>query len=188
VGGEKNLRDKFINQFKMQIKEQSNPELDRTVGQFVSALAKKYSYSNADAVMAVFEALKRLGMLDKSSNYKAPSGAGVAESRKGDQPVNEGVLTIAAGVILGFMGLKLLGAVARKIVGAIGANVKQEPAKLKLILKKVVEDTIAEAGSMLGANLIQIAIIKGQIDKKIDSGEITTIGEMMKAFEALTKE
>jgi hypothetical protein len=62
---------------KNKLGEASNPELDRTVGQFVGALAKKYSYSNADAVMAIFEALKRLGMLDKSSNYKAPP-AGMA--------------------------------------------------------------------------------------------------------------
>jgi hypothetical protein len=113
--------------------------------------------------------------------------AGIITESEYEAKLNEGALTIAAGVILGFMGLKLLGAVARKIVGTIGKNVKQEPAKLKLILKKIVEDTIAESGSMLGANLIQIALIKGQIDKKIDSGEITTIGEMMNAFKALTE-
>lgn len=81
VGGEKNLRDKFINQFKMQINEQSNPELDKTVGQFVSALAKKYSYRNSDAVMAVFEAMKRLNLIHPDINYKAPSGFSVAESK-----------------------------------------------------------------------------------------------------------
>ena len=114
--------------------------------------------------------------------------AGIITESQYKEKLNESVLGIAAGVILGFVGLKLLGAVARKIVGEIGANVKQEPAKLKLILKKIVEDTIAEAGSMLGTNLMQIVLIKGQIDKKIDSGEITTIGEMMNVFKSLTKE
>jgi hypothetical protein len=94
VGGEKNLRDKFINQFKMQIKEQSNPELDKTVGQFVSALAKKYSYKSSDAVMAIFEALKRLGMLDKSSNYKAPP-AGMANIPQPSNSIwNEGTKSL----------------------------------------------------------------------------------------------
>jgi len=55
------------------LNEAVNPELDRTVGQFVRALAAKYQYLDRDAVMAIFEALKRLNMLDKSVGYKAPS-------------------------------------------------------------------------------------------------------------------
>ena len=38
--------------------EASNPELDKTVGQFVKGLATKYGYRSSDAVMAMFEAMK----------------------------------------------------------------------------------------------------------------------------------
>lgn len=64
------------------LNEAVNPELDRTVSQFVKALAAKYQYKSSDAVMAIFEALKRLNMLDKSVGYKSPSGMTVAEGSR----------------------------------------------------------------------------------------------------------
>jgi hypothetical protein len=51
--------------------EAVNPELDRTVKRFVDGLTSKYGYKSSDAVMAIFEALKRLGLMDKNVNYKA---------------------------------------------------------------------------------------------------------------------
>ena len=103
------------------------------------------------------------------------------------KPLNESALTIAAGVILGFFGLKLLKAVARMAVGAIGANVKLEPEKLKQVLDKIVEEAVTESGSMLGANLIQIVLIKNQLAKQIDNGQITTLSDLEKAFRGLTQ-
>jgi hypothetical protein len=61
--------------------EAVNPELDKTVKRFVDGLASKYAYKSSDAVMAVFEALKRLGLLDKNVNYKA---SGIAEALSTD--------------------------------------------------------------------------------------------------------
>lgn len=51
--------------------EAVNPELDKTVKRFVDGLASKYAYKSSDAIMAIFEALKRLGLMDKNVNYKA---------------------------------------------------------------------------------------------------------------------
>jgi len=82
VGGEKNLRDKFIKQFKVGLKEATNPELDRTISQFVAGLAKKYSYQQSDAVMAIFEAMKRLGLINKNTNYMAADGLTEADDMK----------------------------------------------------------------------------------------------------------
>lgn len=65
---------------KAALNEQSNPELDKAVDRFVKGLASKYGYKSSDAVMAIFEALKRLNMIHSDVNYKAPSGFGVAES------------------------------------------------------------------------------------------------------------
>ena len=59
--------------------EAANPELDKAVDRFVKGLASKYSYKSSDAVMAVFEALKRLNMIHPSVEYKAPSGFSIAE-------------------------------------------------------------------------------------------------------------
>jgi len=105
-----------------------------------------------------------------------------------NKPMNEGVLTIAAGVILGLMGLKLLKAITKKVLGTIGMNVKIEPDKLKSILSKVVKETMLKSEGMLGINFIQIALIEKKISKKIDSGKITTIKGIMDEFESLTKE
>jgi len=105
-----------------------------------------------------------------------------------NKPINESVLTIAAGVILGLMGLKLLKVIAKKVLGTIGMNVKIEPEKLKSILSKVVKETMLKSEGMLGINFIQIAMVEKQIAKKIDSGEITTIGGIMAEFKGLTKE
>ena len=52
------------------LKEQTNPELDRMVEKFVKGLATKYGYGDQDAMYAMFESLKRLGLLDNSVNYK----------------------------------------------------------------------------------------------------------------------
>lgn len=60
-----------------ELREQANPELDRTVQRFVNGLATKYQYRESDAVMAIFEALKRLNLLNKNVNYTAPSGFSV---------------------------------------------------------------------------------------------------------------
>jgi len=51
--------------------EAANPELDKMVDRFVKGLATKYSYKDSDAVMAIFEALKRLNLIDNTVNYKA---------------------------------------------------------------------------------------------------------------------
>jgi hypothetical protein len=61
--------------------EAVNPELDKTVKRFVDGLASKYAYKSSDAIMAIFEALKRLGLMDKNVNYKA---SGMAEAMSTD--------------------------------------------------------------------------------------------------------
>jgi hypothetical protein len=66
-----NLKDLIKEEITRVLAEQSNPELDRMVNRFVTSLAGRYSYSDGDAVMAIFEALKRLKLIDGSVNYKA---------------------------------------------------------------------------------------------------------------------
>lgn len=76
----KSLIESIIrNEIKAVLNEQSNPELDKSVDRFVKGLASKYGYKSSDAVMAIFEALKRLNMIHSDVNYKAPSGFSMAE-------------------------------------------------------------------------------------------------------------
>ena len=62
----KSLLTKIIREeVKAALSEQVNPELDATVKRFVAGLASKYSYQQYDAVLAIFEAMKRLGLINK---------------------------------------------------------------------------------------------------------------------------
>lgn len=71
----KSLLNKIIREeVKAALSEQVNPELDATVKRFVAGLASKYSYQQSDAVMAMFEAMKRLGLINKDSNYMPADG------------------------------------------------------------------------------------------------------------------
>jgi hypothetical protein len=63
------------------INEASNPELDKIVKRFIDGLANKYGYQSSDAIIALFEALKRLDYIHKNVNYKAPSGFSIEESK-----------------------------------------------------------------------------------------------------------
>jgi hypothetical protein len=62
------------------INEASNPEMDKLVTAFVDKIADRYGYPTSDAIMAIFEALKRKGFLHKSVNYKSPSNYSVDEA------------------------------------------------------------------------------------------------------------
>ena len=62
---------------KAALSEASNSELDKFVSNFVKRLATIYGYKSPDAVMATFEAMKRLNLIHKDVNYKAPSGFSV---------------------------------------------------------------------------------------------------------------
>jgi len=66
--------------------EAVNPELDKTVKRFVDGLASKYAYKSSDAIMAIFEALKRLGLMDKNVNYKASAIAEAMSTDPQDSP------------------------------------------------------------------------------------------------------
>jgi len=50
-----------------------------------------------------------------------------------NENLQEGVGTVALGIMLAYAGLKVLKFVAKKVVGAIGKNVELEPSKLKKV-------------------------------------------------------
>jgi hypothetical protein len=109
------------------------------------------------------------------------------QKSKTNRSINESVLSIAAGVILGLIGLKILKTVVKKVVGNIGMNVVIPPDRLKAILKNVSDETFERSGTMLGSDLIQLKSVIADIEGKIDSGEIKTIKGIYNSFEELTK-
>jgi len=62
------------------INEASNPEMDNLVTRFIDGIAKRNGYPTSEAIIAVFEALKRKGFLHKDVEYKSPSGFSIEEA------------------------------------------------------------------------------------------------------------
>ena len=102
-----------------------------------------------------------------------------------NENLQEGVGTVALGIMLAYAGLKVLKFVAKKVVGAIGKNVELEPSKLKKVSTEIVKRVAEETNS--GAHLFYGIALKREIDDKIDSGEIKTIRGIQKAMEDYLK-
>lgn len=98
-----------------------------------------------------------------------------------ESTTNEGVGTIALGIMLAWVGLKVIKAVAKTIIGKIGANVELPAEKLKQITDEMVTRVAKETNS--GKMLLASTFLKIDMDKKIDSGEIKTISALEKAME-----
>lgn len=64
------LKQLIKEELKQALGEQTNPELDRFVKNMVRGLEQKYSYGEQDALYAIFESLKRQGMLANDVNYR----------------------------------------------------------------------------------------------------------------------
>jgi hypothetical protein len=82
---------------------------------------------------------------------------------------------VVGGIILGIVGLKFMRDLAKKLFSKIGKGIEQTPEELK----KFVEDTYAEAAAELtGSDKSKADSWKKDLDAKIDSGEIKTLGEL----------
>lgn len=105
----------------------------------------------------------------------------LAAKKINEAEVNEGVGTIALGIMLAWVGLRVIGAVAKKVLGKIGANVEIAPEQLKQITNDLALRVAKETGS--GQSVLLGTFLKIELDKKIDSGEIKTVNALEKAME-----
>jgi len=62
------------------INEAVNPQMDKLVTAFVDKIAERNGYPTSEAIIAIFDALKRKGFLHKSVEYKSPSGYSIEEA------------------------------------------------------------------------------------------------------------
>lgn len=98
-----------------------------------------------------------------------------------NESMNEGVLAIGGGIILALLGLRLLKAIAKGILGRIGGSITIKPERLKEIVSKMVEDTVLIAtkkGNMGGTDMLALVSWKKGIFAKIDGGEITKLKDL----------
>lgn len=102
-----------------------------------------------------------------------------------DEDMNESIGAIALGVMLAYFGLKVLKVVTRSVLGAIGERVELEPEKLKKVVEETIIKAAAETGT--GVGFLQSAILKKELDEKIDSREIKTMGDVRKFLEDYQK-
>ncbi len=92
--------------------------------------------------------------------------------------LDEGIFTIAGGIIVGLIGLKILKSIVKKVLGTIGLNAKAGPEKLKEVTDNIVQSIIKEHPEH-GYGAIQV---KNLMYGKIDSGEITTLKQILPAI------
>lgn len=98
-----------------------------------------------------------------------------------EKPVNEGLGTIALGIMLAWAGLKVITYVATRVIGKVAANTKISPKTLKLLVNEMVKNVASQTGK---SNILLLATsLKIDLDKRIDSGEIKTIKGVKKAME-----
>ena len=111
--------------------------------------------------------------------------ANTAILNENEEEVNEDFGAIAIGVMLAYFGIKTLKVIGRAIFGAIGERQEVEPEKLKDIVQEIVVKASSETGT--GVGFLQGALLKKELDQKIDSGEIKTLGDIRKYLEDYQK-
>lgn len=100
------------------------------------------------------------------------------------EDMNEGALMIAGGIILGVLGLKVLKAIVKGILGGIGMHVKVGPDKLKEVVKEIQTKSLV-TGKLTGKDLMTVMQWSAAVNKMIDDKEIQTLAELKKAVGAM---
>ena len=93
--------------------------------------------------------------------------------------------SFALDILLVWGGFIVLKEVARKVISFIGTRIEQPADKLKELTKNLVDKVAEETGSATA--ILDVTKLKADIDKKIDSGEIKTIGGVNKEMERYLK-
>lgn len=93
---------------------------------------------------------------------------------------NESAILIIGGIFLSAILFRLIMKGFKKIIGKVGANVELSPEKLESYIDELCDDIKKENSH----NENDIELIRQMIHRKIISGEIKTIGDMIKYIES----
>lgn len=157
---------------------------------------QKFNFDGKDDVKALSKALNSTNDQGTKLYYDvaiklAKEELGVNESTEedmfedNDEELNEDFGTIALGVMLAYFGIKTIKVIARYVLGSIGERVEIEPDKLKKLISEMITQAATETGT--GVGFLLASSLKKEIDAKIDSGEIKTIGDVKKFYEDYQK-
>jgi hypothetical protein len=81
------------------------------------------------------------------------------------EELNEGALEIAGGIVLGIVGLKTIGFLAKTIFGTLKLKAMKDPAKLKELAKQM-------AGQAMAKDPLKAALWNSAVNSMIDKGDI----------------
>ncbi len=107
------------------------------------------------------------------------------ELNEADESVNEGIGTIALGIMLAWAGLKVIKVVAKKIIGKIAFNAELKPEMLKSIVDETTKKVSAQTGT--SQSILLTSLLKIELDKRIDAGELKTVNDVNNAMEDYIK-
>ena len=111
-----------------------------------------------DSIIKSLEKIKK--QYKKFSSKEEVSGT-VYESEE----VNESAIEIAGGIILGIVGLKVIGGIAKGLFGTLKLKAMKDPAKLKELASQI-------ASKAMEKNPLKAALWLGAVKEMIDSGDI----------------
>lgn len=108
--------------------------------------------------------IKSLGKVKKDLK-KFANTEEVAGTVYESEEVNESALEIAGGIILGIVGLKFIGGIAKGLFGTLKLKAMKDPAKLKELASQI-------ASKAMDKNPLKAALWLGAVKEMIDSGDI----------------
>jgi len=108
--------------------------------------------------------IKSLGKVKKDLK-KFDSPAGIMGTVYEAEEVNESALEIAGGIILGIVGLKVIGGIAKGLFGTLKLKAMKDPEKLKELASQI-------ASKAMEKNPLKAALWLGAVKEMIDSGDI----------------
>jgi hypothetical protein len=95
--------------------------------------------------------------------------------------VNESVLAIAGGIILGALGLNLITKIFKGVSAGVQLARVTEPAKLKEMASQIAQETIMK----MGKNPIQVVLWEKTVGDMIDKGEIKNGIQLAKTIKGI---
>jgi hypothetical protein len=118
--------------------------------------------------------------------------AGIITEGEYKQQLDEiGIGSMALGAMVGYFGYKSLKSIAQKVLNLINLNSEEmtkerSPEDLKIILNNIANQAGKAVGGE-GTGFITELLLLRRLEDKIDSGEITTLGQLQVAFKDYLK-
>ena len=134
----------------------------------------KFKFDGNDDIKELTKALRSTSDEGTAQYYRiaiqmAKRDLGIKESEE----VNESAIEIAGGIILGIVGLKVIGGIAKGLFGTLKLKAMKDPAKLKELASQI-------ASKAMDKNPLKAALWNNAVDSMIDKGDIKDGFDLLK--------